>query len=177
MFTFLWGTHDALGSHMHTNLIRNPLATERFIPRSISKSMFLWFGAFTKTLVGITELEFDATIFSFWVQEDFAFNAFCSKFYFQERERSWSRIAHNRNEWDWGAENQMEQAEPQLFLSHPPGLAEAGHRQACPKGQRRVPGLSTGGSEVLTPNKLYSGLFFLSVMLRYIASQVYWTPI
>lgn len=49
--------------------------------------MFLWFGAFTKTLVGITELEFDATIFSFWVQEDFAFNAFCSKFYFQERER------------------------------------------------------------------------------------------
>lgn len=177
MFTFLWGTHDALGSHMHTNLIRNPLATERFIPRSISKSMFLWFGAFTKTLVGITELEFDATIFSFWVQEDFAFNAFCSKFYFQERERSWSRITHSRNEWDWRAERQMEQAEPQLFLSHPPGLAGAGHRQACPKGQRRVPGLSTGGSEVLTPNKLYSGLFFLSVMLRYIASQVYWTPI
>lgn len=36
----------------------------------------------------------------------------------------------------WRAENQMEQAEPQLFLSHPPGLAEAGHRQACPKGQK-----------------------------------------
>lgn len=144
---------------MHTDLIRNPLATERFIPRSISKSMFLWFGAFTKTLVGITELEFDATIFSFWVQEDFAFNAFCSKFYFQERERSWSTITHSRNEWGWRAERQMERAEPQLFLSHPPGLAEVGHKQACPRHQR-VAGLSTGGSEVLTPDKLYSGLFF-----------------
>lgn len=156
---------------MHTDLIRNPLATERFIPRSISKSMFLWFGAFTKTLVGISELEFDATIFSFWVQEDFAFNAFCSKFYFQKRERSWSTITHSRNEWGWRAERQMERAEPQLFLSHPPGLAEVGHRQACPRHQR-VAGLSTGGSEVLTPDKLYSGLFFLFFILSYLAPEV-----
>lgn len=65
----------------------------------------------------------------------------------------------------------MERAEPQLFLSHPPGLAEVGHKQACPRHQR-VAGLSTGGSEVLTPDKLYSGLFFLFFILSYLAPEV-----